>query len=533
LTQEALAEWFGTHQERFPRWMAYLRAGDWRRLMSRRHGPLLSLKEQQSIVGVWARHLWWTAEEVHAWVTSLGLEVTVAQVKEAETLSGLKVLRRALHERFHLGPDSLRPKDRWLVQQLLVLVEALLSQVEAGRGLTPEELIEVAGLQALAAKARVNAPPTLKPLPWLLRVERVVFGHWVEVSDGPVRCIYCGSAHVVRKSRKPRLKKYYDPEGELQTVEVYRYYCRNPACDKGSFTHLPPGLVPYSRYRTEVHLLGVQMYAWGYSTYRRTGQALGVAGMTAYRWVSAWGYELLPVAALFGVVKSSGVVGIDEKYVLVPKNDKAEGKMRRWMYVYLAVDVYTYDLLHIALYPYNDRDSAHAFLLALRAKGYHPRVIVTDLRQEYGPLIAQVFPKAQHHECIFHALQNVQDHVKEVYGAGYAQTHPEAEVLKQAIYHIFEARTKRTAQKRYEKVMTWREPYVTQSPGAATIFDFLERHWPTLVNAIESNVIPITNTAGSGTPQHRRTDHTPLRSALPELLWLRLHRKRPALPGCL
>ena len=53
------------------------------------------------------------------------------------------------------------------------------------------------------------------------------------------------------------------------------------------------------------------MYAWGYSTYRRTGTALGVASMTTYRWVSAWGYELLPVAALFGVVKSSGVVGID------------------------------------------------------------------------------------------------------------------------------------------------------------------------------------------------------------------------------
>jgi len=50
----------------------------------------------------------------------------------------------------------------------------------------------------------------------------------------------------------------------------------------------------------------------------------------------------LPVAALFGLVRSSGVVGIDEKYVLVPKNDKPAGKMRRWMYVYLAVDVWTY-----------------------------------------------------------------------------------------------------------------------------------------------------------------------------------------------
>jgi len=258
------------------------------------------------------------------------------------------------------------------------------------------------------------------------------------VPDGAVRCLYCGSTHVVRKSRQPRLKKYYDAAGDLQTVEVYRYYCRNTACDKGSFTNLPPGLGPYSRYRMATHLLGLQMYAWG--------------------------YELLPVAALrgAGLVKSSGVVGVDEKWVLVPKNNKPAGKMRRWMYVYLAVDVYTYDLLHIAIYPYNNKDSARAFLLALRAKGYHPKVIVTDLRQDYG--------------------------------AKYAQTHPEAEVLKRQIYKIF-ARTKCTAQKRYAQVLALRKQYVQETPGAVVIFDFLERHWPTLLNGIESTIIPRTNNA--------------------------------------
>jgi hypothetical protein len=58
----------------------------------------------------------------------------------------------------------------------------------------------------------------LKALPWLMRVERVVFGHWEEVTDGMVRCIYCGSTHVVCKSKKPRLKKYYDAEGNLYDI---------------------------------------------------------------------------------------------------------------------------------------------------------------------------------------------------------------------------------------------------------------------------------------------------------------------------
>lgn len=71
----------------------------------------------------------------------------------------------------------------------------------------------------------------------------------------------------------------------------------------------------------------------------------------------------MPTVAGGGPVRGGEVqwvVGIDEKYVLVPKNDKPAGKMRRWMYLYFAVDVYTYDLLHIAIYPYSDKDSAQA-----------------------------------------------------------------------------------------------------------------------------------------------------------------------------
>jgi transposase-like protein len=186
-------------------------------------------------------------------------------------------------------------------------------------------------------------------------------------------------------------------------------------------------------------------------------------------------------------------VGVDEKYVLVPKNDKPAGDMRRWMYVYLAVDAWTYDLLHIEIYPYNNDDSARAFLLALRAKGYHPSVIVTDLRQDYGPVIAQVFPAAQHHECIFHALQNVQKHIKDVFGPHYAENHPEAERLKQQIYAIFDTHSQAVAQARYLDLLKLKLPLANAFPASSAVFDFLERHWPKLINAIGSNTIPTTN----------------------------------------
>jgi transposase-like protein len=397
-----------------------------------------------------------------------------------------------LKERFDLQ-NGLRLRDEWLVSQLLHLVQELLAKVEAGSGLTPEEQIACSDLQTLASEVGVTAHAPSPVQPWLQAMEGLLLKEHEQATETVIRCTYCGSNNTAPKSAKPRLKKFYDAQGQLQTAEVVRYYCHNPACARKSFTYFPGGLLPYSPYRAQLHLLAVQMYAWGYSTYRRTATALGVYSMTAYRWVSAWGHDLLPIAAMFGILKSSGVVGVDEKYVLVPKNDKPEGKMRRWMYVYLAVDLYTYDLLHIAIYPNNNDDSAKAFLFALRAKGYHPQVIVTDLRQDYGPGIALVFPLAVHHECIFHALQNVQKHIKDAYGPLYPQEHPEAETLKQQIYAIFDTQSQDEAYLRFQNVLKLKPAFSQATPASLAVFDFLDLHWPKLLNAIGSDIIPTTN----------------------------------------
>jgi transposase-like protein len=493
--QTQIAAWFGVPQPNVSRWERYWLVADWANLLSLKTAEVLTNEVRERVVRVCAAFPWWGLKEVHQHLRQQGEAISFGQVRQVFQESGWGQLRQQLQRRYHLTADSFRPRDGWLVSQLLSQVEILLARLEAGQSLPPQEQLTLKEIERLAAECGCCASPQLKALPWLMRVEQVMFGQWQMVEDDQVRCIYCGSDQVARKSKQPRLKKYYDAQGELQTVEVYRFYCRNQECEQGSFTNLPPDLSPYSRYRTETKLLAFQMYAWGYSTYRRTGQALGVSSITVYFWLSAWGYQLLPVAALFGLLKSSGVVGVDEKYVLVPKNDKPAGKMRRWMYVYMAVDVYTYDLLHLAIYAHNDKTNAQTFLLALRAKGYQPRVIVTDLRRDYGNDIARVFPKASHHECLFHALHDIKATCRKIYGSEYAQTQPEVEQLRQDIKHIFQAKTKRTARKRYDKVMAQRELFVQQNPDAAAIFDFLQRHWPKLVNAIESQLIPKTNNA--------------------------------------
>ena len=493
--QEQMAEWFGIPHPVISRWFGYWLAQDWRRMLSQRWGEVLTLEVQQRIIDCWVLHPWWSAQRVWQYLRAQGSAITLNQVKQAGRESGWTALRRTMSGVYHISAESFRPRDEWLPQQLLAQVQRLVTQLEALGGLPSEQQVALTDLETLCEELELRPAEPRRPLLWVFQVEHLLFGHWEWVEDGSVQCIYCGTNDVSRKSRKPRLKKYVDKQGQEQMVEVYRCYCHNPRCRYKTFTNLPPNLLPYSRWTVDHHLAALQLYEWSHSVYRCTGQMLGVSKMTIYRWVSGFGHDLLPVAALFGVVRSSGVVGVDEKYVLVPKNDKPESDMKRWMYVYFAVDCYTYDLLHLEIYPYNTKVEAHAFLLALRAKGYHPRVIVTDMRVDYGGLIVHVFPQAVHHECIFHALQQMHNHFKEVYGRNYADTLPETEMLRADINRIFDARTKRTAQRRYEQVMARREKFVTETPAAEAIFGCLERHWPRLVNAIESRHIPTTNNA--------------------------------------
>jgi hypothetical protein len=496
LSQQRLAAWFGVPQPRISQWEQYWLEGDWANLLSLHSAEVLTVELRDRIVSVFARFPWWGIDRVYTYLREQGMAVTHAQVKQASRDSGWASLKNSLQRFFVIGPQCIHPRDEALVGELLLLVQTLVDKVT----LPPQEQLKIAHLQAATAELGLIAPP-LPAVPWAQKMKWVLFAADAPLESGVVRCTYCDFPAERCKGRKPRIKRYKDEQGQWQGVEVYRYYCDNPDCPYATFTHFPLGLLPYSPYPLEMRLKALQMYAWGRSSYRRTAEALGVTSGRAYQWTSAFGQELLPVAALFGVVRSSGVVGIDEKWVQVPdKAPRGSGrskipKRRRWMYVYLAVDVYTYDLLHIAIYTHNTADSTRTFLLALKAKGYKPRVIVTDLRKEYGPALQSVFSQSRHHECLFHAMQWTHRQLKDVYGSRYAETHPEAVQLKQQIKAALQAKTKRTAEKRYQQVMALREGYVDLTPEVAAVFDSLQRHWPRLVNAIESTIIPRTNNA--------------------------------------
>jgi len=492
--QEALAQVLGVTQEEISRWQTYVREGQWAQLLSLQEKSLLTDDLRQQIVDVWASNIWQTAAQVRKGLAAVGVEVAHRLVEEAGRQSGLTTLRAYLKEQLIQGATGLRPRDGYVTEQLFKLVDQLQAQLDQGQTSPREGRVDVMALRQLAGASEPEKCLE-KPWPWLFQVEHWLFGEWQRVDDGVVRCPHCGSEHVGVKSKTPRLKAYLDEHGQRQTIEVYRYYCKNSDCSYQTFTNLPPGLIAYSVWTLDARLKALELYTGLRTNYRSAANALGVAPSTLYHWLEQFGAEPLQVVALFGLVRSSGVVGLDEKYVKVPKNTKPTGKQRRWMYVYVAVDMHTLDLLHINLFPHLGKDSARTFLLELRAKGYHPRVIVTDMNQDYAEPLAAVFPNAIHHECIFHALQYWHRCFKTTFGRDYAQAYPDIFKLRQHIDHIFQAKTRRTVEKRYAGLMTQRDSLIQTEPRLEALFDSLTRHYPNLVNAYDNALIPLTNNA--------------------------------------
>jgi len=320
-----------------------------------------------------------------------------------------------------------------------------------------------------------------------------------ETPLAPVRCTYCGSERVAPKSKQPRRKTVFDEFGELHMIDVVRYYCLNPECAYHTFTHFPAGVLPHSRYPMPVRLLAVEVYDTLLSTYRRSARLFEVTAATLYQWVTTLSSASECLAAYLGVVRTSGVIGVDDKWILVcsPSAVRPHGRRKRavWRYAYFAIDVYSYDLLALQLYPEHNDEAARLILLELKAKGLRPRVVVTDLDPAYGRVLPQVFPSAVHHECIFHALQNASAQLTRVYGRYYLERVPESVPLHDAITTLFHAQTQKTVRKRFADLMALRETYVAQTPEIACVFDSLERHFPKLVNAIENPLIPRTNNA--------------------------------------
>jgi transposase len=508
LSQYQVADAFGSSQSYVSRWERLVTDHGWHVLSDRfRHAlnsRLPNAEMSQQILKLWVPAFWLSAWEVREQLIQRGIianrdDLDDTAIHALAKHTGFNLVRDILLERFDAQAGQLLAKETWWLRELLALNEQLMAKLERGERLTPQELIAIEPLRLKTAAKQGTGELSTPPLAACL--QSVLFDPpaMSATVPEPVRCTYCGSDQVAPKSKTPRGKTIIAEDGATQRIELVRYYCHNPACPYKTFTHFPPGVVPHSRYLVHVRLLAVEVYETLLTTYRRSARMFGVKAVTVYHWVTSLSPAATCLAAYLGVVRTSGVVGIDDKWILVcsPAAVRPHGRRSRavWRYVYFAIDVYSYDLLALELYPQHNDEAVRLMLLALKAKGIRPRVVVSDLDPAYGRILPQVFPNTLHHECIFHALQNASSQMTKIYGRYYLEKVPESVALHDAVSNLFNARTQKTVRQRFADLLAMRETYVVKTPEIACVFDSLERHFPKLINAIESPDIPRTNNA--------------------------------------
>ena len=175
--QEMLAKWFGVPQSNISRWFKYWLNQDWRRLLSQKAGEVLTMEVQQRVIDFWTQFPWWGAQRVWEHLKKQGECITLEQVRQAGRESGWYRLRAALRRVYVISAESFRPRDEWLVSQLLAQIQQMIGQLEKVGGVTPEQQMTWADLKALWEELELCPAVTRRPLPWVLRLERVLFGH--------------------------------------------------------------------------------------------------------------------------------------------------------------------------------------------------------------------------------------------------------------------------------------------------------------------------------------------------------------------
>lgn len=213
-----------------------------------------------------------------------------------------------------------------------------------------------------------------------------------------------------------------------------------------------------------------------------------------------------PAAANF-----SGVLGIDEKWVRIPKSfskkQRREGK--KWRYAFFAVDALSGDLLHVEIFETVDSETVRTFLCQLRSMGIRPKVVVTDMLASYDKAIEATFgKKVVHHFCLFHHLQAVRSWLRKHCGPEWKKQ-PLLRKLVNNIDHIYQCKSGRTAKKRLEKVLNMRPQIETHHPEALDLLELLKKRFPLVINAIGRKDIPSTNNVTERTIKafHRHYQH--------------------------
>ena len=70
--------------------------------------------------------------------------------------------------------------------------------------------------------------------------------------------------------------------------------------------------------------------------------------------------------------------------------------------MFTAVGEEVADLADLELYYHKDTQAMRSFLLGLKARGFRPKSITTDLLLGYENVVKEVFPECVYQQCVLH-----------------------------------------------------------------------------------------------------------------------------------
>jgi len=298
---------------------------------------------------------------------------------------------------------------------------------------------------------------------------------------GVQECPDCHSPKI--KFIFKRERGYKDKKGEKIQSYSRVYRCLNRECRTKYFTRPPEGVELYSRVHREVKKMVLRWIFHLRGSLSRVRDELREHGIevaltTVLRWLKKAGEECVNVLSLFRQEDWQQSLCIDEKWIKI---------RNKWCYVFTAVGTKVTDLLAVELFCHKDKQAMRSFLYQLKALGFRPESITTDLLMGYEDVVEEVFPDCIYLQCVLHAGRDAKRIVRTNLPA--EEDEEWKKRLTKCIRTLFKAKNIKQVKKRYFKIMQLRE----QAPDSVSgVFNMLEKYYPKLCLSVLRKDIPKT-----------------------------------------
>ena len=454
-------------------------------------------KLRKIVLELWLADLTLSPKQIAAKLIELGHVKKIHPNTVCQLVSGVDfmLIRRRICKEYRKGKYCI--STQWLIKRYKEIINHLLDQLARHKCWNKAEVEKFRA--DLPSGLNLDSPPTDQRHSNLAWIKCFLF-NLPKYFKGKVCCPECGSFETARKSRIPIPHWVYDPKtGKKIVVHTFRFYCKNEHCSMGTFAATEDGSHVLDEHRWAKSCIMLRLVMLGCS-YRGVAQLLGVSKSTVFDQLSILSRTVQNWAEILGVIRFSGTICIDEKFIKVAQL-KSKGK-HTFSYLFFAVDPLTYDLLHVEVYASRCIRSVEAFLTDLKVQGIFPQVIMTDLFAGYDKAIRNVFGRSVTiAKCHFHFKKNIFKHMYEQFGKN--DIPAIAEQLKEDIFMIVDYKSKKSIRYWYNELQKQKPEYLRKEPRLLPMFKCLDSYLPHLTRVIEHEKVHIhTNNAAEQVIRH-------------------------------